>query len=215
MSYLSDSEKRIIFSALAREKKICEKIDKENIGREGTTPLVPIVESLENKFYYDKFERDIERNIISKSEVKSKSLDKYTVKERQVNNVATAKVTMYVEADDINTLKDMERHMDYYIDFNDNPHITSVSGVTVETVEEKLESKNISENDNSLEIATILYEMSLDMDGDDYAEHKDTEINALAKELSALDSSSSLRKCLELISERNDFVLNPVSHSGR
>ena len=43
-----------------------------------------------------------------------------------------AKVTMYVETENIDDIKDMEHHMDYYIDFNDNPHIKSVFGVTVE-----------------------------------------------------------------------------------
>lgn len=61
MSYLEDYEKRLLFSALHREKKICEKIDKECTGK---IKLKPIVESLERKFYYDKIEKEIRNKAI-------------------------------------------------------------------------------------------------------------------------------------------------------
>lgn len=59
MSYLTDEEKRILFSALAREKEICRKLD--NDYPMSKIKLVPIVESLERKFYYDRFEHDIRK----------------------------------------------------------------------------------------------------------------------------------------------------------
>lgn len=46
--------------------------------------------------------------------------------------MAVVKVTMYMEVEDIDSVKDMEHHMDYYMDFDNNPHIKSVFGVTVE-----------------------------------------------------------------------------------
>lgn len=55
--WLTDSEKRILFSALAREMNICEELDKKM----PFDPLVPIVESLEKKFYYDRLFKEIER----------------------------------------------------------------------------------------------------------------------------------------------------------
>jgi hypothetical protein len=61
MAYLEDYEKRLLFSALYREKKICEKVDEECTGK---IKLKPIVESLENKFYYDRFEKEIRNKAI-------------------------------------------------------------------------------------------------------------------------------------------------------
>ena len=52
--------------------------------------------------------------------------------------MAIAKVTMFVEVDDVDDVKDMEHHMDYYIDFDDNPHIKSIFGVEVEEVTEEI-----------------------------------------------------------------------------
>ena len=59
MAYLTDMEKRLLFSALTKEKKLCEEIDKEKMYDGVCSGLVPIVEKLESKFYYDKFEQDI------------------------------------------------------------------------------------------------------------------------------------------------------------
>ena len=59
MSYLEDKEKRLLFSALSREKKVCEKVDKESCREHYETSLKSIVERLEYKFYYDRFEKEI------------------------------------------------------------------------------------------------------------------------------------------------------------
>ena len=63
MGYLTDSEKRLLFSALTREKGICKVIDEE---KENGTLLTPIVESLERKFYYDRFEKQIRNDVIDR-----------------------------------------------------------------------------------------------------------------------------------------------------
>lgn len=57
MSYLTDGEKRILLSAIGRERRVCEQIDKEH--PETPVPLTPITKSLEKKFMYDRFEKDI------------------------------------------------------------------------------------------------------------------------------------------------------------
>ena len=62
MAYLSDYEKRILFSALARDKEVCKEIDKDSLSKE--IPLTPIVESLERKFYYDRFEKEIKNKAV-------------------------------------------------------------------------------------------------------------------------------------------------------
>lgn len=78
MSYLTDKEKGILFTALRNEKLICEEMDKwaalSGVRREeatceemdktdadgkGRVELMPIVESLERKFFHDRFEREI------------------------------------------------------------------------------------------------------------------------------------------------------------
>lgn len=58
MAYLTDDEKRLLFSALLREKKVCKEIDK-NSKDTSSKMLVPIVVSIQNKFKYNKFEQDI------------------------------------------------------------------------------------------------------------------------------------------------------------
>lgn len=64
MSYLTDKEKRLLFAALSREKKVCEKVDKECSREPYEIPLKRVVESLEQKFYYDRFEKEIRDNAI-------------------------------------------------------------------------------------------------------------------------------------------------------
>lgn len=59
MAYLTDDEKRVLFSALAREKKVCKSIDDDKVDDGTCKMLVPIIESLERKFYFNKFEQDI------------------------------------------------------------------------------------------------------------------------------------------------------------
>ena len=62
MAYLTDAEKRILFSALAREEKVCKTMDR--LEKPKGTPLVKIVESLRKKFYYDRFEKEIRAKAI-------------------------------------------------------------------------------------------------------------------------------------------------------
>lgn len=53
MSYLSDDERRILLAALRREKEFCSR------QLTGSKECVKIVQSLERKFYYDRFEKEI------------------------------------------------------------------------------------------------------------------------------------------------------------
>lgn len=64
MSYLTDSEKQLLFSALHREKEVCQKIDDTKVEDATCKMLVPIVKSLERKFYYDRFEKEIREMVI-------------------------------------------------------------------------------------------------------------------------------------------------------
>ena len=57
MGYLTRKEKSLLFSALTREEKVC----KEN----GFDDLVPVIKSLERKFYYDRFEKVIRNEAIT------------------------------------------------------------------------------------------------------------------------------------------------------
>lgn len=59
MAYLTDTEKRLLFAALTREKEICKKIDDDKIYDGTYQMLVPIIESLQRKFHHDRFEQDI------------------------------------------------------------------------------------------------------------------------------------------------------------
>lgn len=64
MEYLTDKEKRILFSALAREKKVCVEVDKQSEPREPyEQSLQSICESLEYKFYYDRLFKQMEKQI--------------------------------------------------------------------------------------------------------------------------------------------------------
>ena len=60
-TYITDPEKRLLLKALAREKEICKNIDKER-NSDNKTKLVPIVESLEGKFYYDRMIKQIRKD---------------------------------------------------------------------------------------------------------------------------------------------------------
>ena len=60
MGYLKDNEKSMLFLALSREKEICKKLDE----KPGKVQLVPIMEGLEEKFYYDKYEKEIREQVI-------------------------------------------------------------------------------------------------------------------------------------------------------
>ncbi|MBE5886742.1 MAG: hypothetical protein E7284_10110 [Lachnospiraceae bacterium] len=66
MGYLTHKEKSLLFSALTREEKVC----KEN----GFEDLVPVIKSLEGKFYYDRFEKEIRNKAIDEFAEKLKPL---------------------------------------------------------------------------------------------------------------------------------------------
>lgn len=53
MSYLTDGEHRILLAALRREKEFCSR------QLTSSKECVKIVQSLERKFYYDRFEQEI------------------------------------------------------------------------------------------------------------------------------------------------------------
>ena len=65
MEWLSDKEKRILLSALAREKKVCIEVDKQYEPREAyEQSLQSVCESLEHKFYYDRLFKQIRADAI-------------------------------------------------------------------------------------------------------------------------------------------------------
>lgn len=64
MVYLTDTEKRLLFAALRREKEVCKKIDDSKVDDGTCTMLVPIIESLERKFKYDRLEKSIRNKAI-------------------------------------------------------------------------------------------------------------------------------------------------------
>ena len=64
MEWLTDKEKRILFSALAREKKVCVKEDNQREPREPYEhSLKYVCDSLEHKFYYDRLFNKMEKKI--------------------------------------------------------------------------------------------------------------------------------------------------------
>ena len=64
MAYLTDKEKRLLFSALSREKEVCKQVDKEFCREPYEQSLESVVKSLERKFYYDRFEKEIRAKAI-------------------------------------------------------------------------------------------------------------------------------------------------------
>ena len=64
MAYLTDKEKRLLFSALTREKKVCIEVDKECCRETYEDTLESVVKNLEKKFYYDRFEKEIRAKAI-------------------------------------------------------------------------------------------------------------------------------------------------------
>lgn len=59
--WLTDIEKRILFSALSREKEVCIQVDAEF----NENVLTPVCNSLKNKFYYDRLFKQMEKEITS------------------------------------------------------------------------------------------------------------------------------------------------------
>lgn len=72
MAYLTDKEKRLLFSALTREKKVCVEVDKECCREAYEDTLESVVKNLEKKFYYDRFEQ----------EIRAKAIDEFAEKMR-------------------------------------------------------------------------------------------------------------------------------------
>ena len=65
MAYLTDTEKRLLFSALTREKEVCKKIDENKVDDGTCKMIVSVIESLERKFRYDRFEKKIYNKAIN------------------------------------------------------------------------------------------------------------------------------------------------------
>ena len=64
IEWLTDKEKRILFSALTREKSVCIQVDKQCEPREPyEQSLQSVCESLEHKFYYDRLFKKMEKQI--------------------------------------------------------------------------------------------------------------------------------------------------------
>ena len=62
--WLTDKEKRILFSALTREKSVCIQVDKQCEPREPyEQSLQSVCESLEHKFCYDRLFKQMEKQI--------------------------------------------------------------------------------------------------------------------------------------------------------
>ena len=59
MEFLEDTEKRILLSAISREKKVCEQVDNESCREPHETSLTDICKSLEYKFMYDRLFKKI------------------------------------------------------------------------------------------------------------------------------------------------------------
>ena len=63
--WLTDIEKRILLSALTREKSVCIEVDKQCKLREAyEQSLQSVCESLEHKFYYDRLFKQIRADAI-------------------------------------------------------------------------------------------------------------------------------------------------------
>lgn len=73
--WLTDKEKRILFSALTREKSVCIQVDKQFEPREPyEQSLQSVCESLEHKFYYDRLFKQMEKQIRAKAIDDAKSV---------------------------------------------------------------------------------------------------------------------------------------------
>ena len=93
MAYLTDKEKRLLFSALTREKKVCVEVDKECCREAYEDTLESVVKNLEKKFYYDRFEKEIRAKAIDEFAEKMEQLalkwfDKGKITLRAINEIA-------------------------------------------------------------------------------------------------------------------------------
>lgn len=62
--WLTDTEKRILLSAISREKKVCIQVDKESCREHYETSLESVCKSLEHKFMYDRLFKQIRAEVI-------------------------------------------------------------------------------------------------------------------------------------------------------
>ena len=87
MSYLTDKEKRLLFSALSREKEVCKQVDKECCREPYEETLESVVKSLERKFYYDRFEKEIRAKAIDEfaEEMKWEYRESIGTSEREIH----------------------------------------------------------------------------------------------------------------------------------
>lgn len=75
MAYLTDKEKRLLLSALSREKEVCKQVDKDFYREPYETKLETIVKNLERKFYHNRFEREIRAKVIDEFAERMKRLN--------------------------------------------------------------------------------------------------------------------------------------------
>ena len=90
--WLTDKEKRILFAALAREKKVCIEEDREfasETGRTNIKLLQSICESLEDKFYYDSLFKEIEK------QARAKAIDDFAILMKEAINHDWATMKSY------------------------------------------------------------------------------------------------------------------------
>ena len=99
MAYLTDKEKRLLFSALSREKEVCKQLDKECCREPYEETLESVVKSLERKFYYDRFEKEIRNKVIDEfvSELENHSIFADTGKGKEVKMEWASPVTRIKE----------------------------------------------------------------------------------------------------------------------
>ena len=86
MAYLTDKEKRLLFSALTREKKVCIEVDKECCRETYEDTLESVVKNLEKKFYYDRFEKEIRAKAIDEFAERLKDLIAKNVEDAENSN---------------------------------------------------------------------------------------------------------------------------------
>lgn len=82
MSYLTDDEHRILLAALRKEKEFCSR------QLTSSKECVKIVQSLERKFYYDRFEKEIRDKAIDTFSDKLKEKCDSMIAEKWNNEVA-------------------------------------------------------------------------------------------------------------------------------
>ena len=92
MAYLTDKEKRLLFSALSREKKVCKQVDKECCREPYEDKLETVVESLERKFYYDRYEKEIRVKAIDEFAERLRDLIAKNVEDAESSNALCCEI---------------------------------------------------------------------------------------------------------------------------